>query len=187
MSGWSFDGEPAALGPGGVTLVEGSSFCVGEANGDIREGTPQGVFFQDTRIVSSWRLKVDHNTVETLAVRIHDPWRATFVGRAAPRPGRAESTLLVRRDRYVGQGMREDVVVENLGAEPAAVRLVLECGADFADLFEVKESRVPARPPPEVSVADRLVVPPSMAAAGETLRFVAAAAGAWTTSTAVPV
>ena len=153
MSGWSYAGEPAALGPGGVTLVEGSSFCVCEANGDIREGTPQGVFFQDTRIVSGWRLTVDQAPVQTLAAQVHDPWRATFVGRAAPRPGRAESTLLVRRDRYVGQGMREDLVVENLSAEPAAVRLVLECDADFADLFEVKESRVPARPPPEVSVA----------------------------------
>ena len=86
MSGWSYAGEPAALGPGGVTLVEGSSFCVCEANGDIREGTPQGVFFQDTRIVSGWRLKVDQGApVEPLAVRIsHDPWRATFVGRAGP-------------------------------------------------------------------------------------------------------
>ena len=68
MSGWSYAGEPAALGPGGVTLVEGSSFCVCENNGDIREGTPQGVFFQDTRIVSGWRLTVDQESVETLAV-----------------------------------------------------------------------------------------------------------------------
>ena len=152
MSGWSYAGEPAALSPGGVTLVEGSSFCVCENNGDIREGTPQGVFFQDTRIVSGWRLTVDQEPVETLAVQLHDPWRATFVGRAAPRPGRVESTLLVRRDRYVGYGMREDVVVENLSSELAAVRLVVHCVADFADLFEVKETRVPARPDPDSSV-----------------------------------
>jgi glycogen debranching enzyme len=152
MSGWSYAGEPAALGPGGVTLVEGSSFCVCENNGDIREGTPQGVFFQDTRIVSGWRLTVDQESVETLAVQLHDPWRATFVGRAAPRPGRVESTLLVRRDRFVGCGMREDVAVENLSSEPAAFRLVVHCTADFADLFEVKETRVPARPRPDYSV-----------------------------------
>jgi glycogen debranching enzyme len=154
MSGWSYAGEPAALSPGGVTLVEGSSFCVCEANGDIRSGTAQGVFFRDTRILSGWRLTLDQEAVETLAVQVHDPWRATFVGRAAPRPGRVESTLLVRRDRYVGQGMREDVAVENLGPEPAAVRLAVECAADFADLFEVKESRVPARPAPDASVVD---------------------------------
>ena len=100
--------------------------------------------------MSGWRLTVDQESVETLAVQLHDPWRATFVGRAAPRPGRVESTLLVRRDRFVGCGMREDVVVENLSSEPAAFRLVVHCAADFADLFEVKESRVPARPSPDI-------------------------------------
>jgi glycogen debranching enzyme len=149
MSGWTYAGEPATLGPAGVTLVEGSSFCVCEASGDVREGTPQGVFYRDTRIVNRWRITIDGEPVESLTVVSEDPWRATFVGRAAPRPGRVESTLLVRRDRYVGQGMREDLVVENLSNEPAAVRLDVDCGADFADLFEVKESRVPARPHPE--------------------------------------
>ena len=43
-----------------------------------------------------------------------------------------------------------------LNHEDTPVDLVvhLEAASDFADLFEVKESRVPARPPPEVSVAD---------------------------------
>jgi glycogen debranching enzyme len=154
MSGWSYAGEPAALGAAGVTLVEGSSFCVCEPSGDLREGTPQGVFFQDTRIVSRWRLTIDGEPVESLTVLSDEPWRASFVGRAAPRPGRVESTLLVRRDRYVGQGMREDLRVENLSGEPAEVRLTVECAADFADLFEVKESRVPQRPAPERSMVD---------------------------------
>ena len=52
-----------------------------------------------------------------------EPWRATFVGRAAPRRGRVDSTLLLRRDRYVGQGMREDLTLESLAGEPAAVRV----------------------------------------------------------------
>jgi glycogen debranching enzyme len=157
MSGWSYAGEPAALGSAGVTLVEGSSFCVCEPSGDLREGTPQGVFFQDTRIVSRWRITVDDEPVESLTVLSDEPWRASFVGRAAPRPGRVESTLLVRRDRYVGQGMREDLLVENLSGEPAAVRLAVECAADFADLFEVKESRVPYRPSPECSTVEGIL------------------------------
>ena len=48
----------------GVTLVEGSSFCVCEPSGDLREGTPQGVFFQDTRILSRWSLTVNGQPLE---------------------------------------------------------------------------------------------------------------------------
>jgi glycogen debranching enzyme len=153
MTGWSYAGEPAALGSAGVTLVEGSSFCLCETTGDIRDGTPQGVFFQDTRILDRWVLSLDGEPVQSLAVMSDEPWCATFVGRAPPRPGRAESTLLVRRSRFVGQGMREDLRVENLADEPAAVRILLEVDADFADLFEVKESRVPRRPRPDVTTS----------------------------------
>ena len=154
MTGWSYAGEPAALGTAGVTLVEGSSFCVCDPSGDMRDGSPQGVFFRDTRIISRWQVTLDGEPVETLAVLTQEPWRATFVGRAAPRPGRVESTLLLRRDRYVGQGMREDLTLENLAGEPAAVRVEISCDADFADLFEVKESRVPTRRRPETSILD---------------------------------
>jgi hypothetical protein len=154
MTGWSYAGEPAALGTAGVTLVEGSSFCVCDPSGDMRDGSPQGVFFRDTRIISRWQVTLDGEPVETLAVLTQEPWRATFVGRAAPRPGRVESTLLLRRDRYVGQGMREDLTLENLAGEPAAVRVEISCDADFADLFEVKQSRVPTRRRPEIGILD---------------------------------
>jgi glycogen debranching enzyme len=154
MTGWSYAGEPAALGSVGVTLVEGSSFCVCDQSGDVREGTPHGVFFRDTRIISRWQVTLDGEPVETLAVLSQEPWRATFVGRGLPRLGRVESTLLLRRDRYVGQGMREDLTLENLAAEPAAVRVEVWCDADFADLFEVKERRVPSRRRPEVTTLD---------------------------------
>jgi len=49
---------------------------------------------------------------------------------------------MVFRRRYVGRGMREDLTVRNYGQEPAFCGLELLVGADFADLFEVKEGRV---------------------------------------------
>ena len=41
--------------------------------------------------------------------------------------------------------MREDLVLRNVGTEPAGVSLTLAFDADFADVFEVKED-VPAVP-----------------------------------------
>ena len=70
------------------------------------------------------------------------PFAATFVSRSQPRPGQPDSTLLVERSRYVGNGMREDIVMHNLGREPATCSIAFELDADFAHLFEVKENRV---------------------------------------------
>ncbi len=49
---------------------------------------------------------------------------------------------MVERRRYVGRGMREDLVIRNFGEEPAYCAADLVYGADFADLFAVKEARV---------------------------------------------
>jgi glycogen debranching enzyme len=151
---WVFDGEAAQLGRGTVTLVEGTSFCLCETGGDVSPGAPQGLFFRDTRILSTWQLRIDDDVIEPLTVIEDSSYHATFVGRARPRPGQSESTLLVERHRFVGAGMREDVVLTNLGREPAACTVTIRAGADFTDLFDVKSGRVRQRGELEVEHGD---------------------------------
>ncbi|HEY2430957.1 MAG TPA: glycogen debranching N-terminal domain-containing protein [Acidimicrobiales bacterium] len=141
---WTFAGpNPALIGPAGVvTLVEGSSFCISSASGDLLRGAPHGMFFRDTRFLSRMELKLNGQAPESLAASTIDPFSAVFVARSHPRPGRADSTLMVFRYRYVGRGMREDVVVRNFGEEPAYCSIEVVVEADFAHLFEVKEGRV---------------------------------------------
>jgi hypothetical protein len=104
--GWMYGGAAADVGGEAVTLVEGASFCVGDASGDIRSGSPQGVFFMDTRVISTWRVMLDTAGLDHLAAFVDAPHHATFLGRGrSHRPGQ-ESTLLVQRERYVGAGMR---------------------------------------------------------------------------------
>ncbi|SES44348.1 glycogen debranching N-terminal domain-containing protein [Lentzea albida] len=141
--GWAFEGQPAALSGGTVTLVNGTSFCVCGHDGEIHGGGPQGIFFLDTRIVSGWRVRIDDAATEPITAVPAEPFRTTFLGRAVL-GRRGESTLLVERTRYVGAGMREDVVLRNYGPEDLEVTLTVHVQADFADLFEVKEDRVRA-------------------------------------------
>jgi glycogen debranching enzyme len=47
-------------------------------------------------------------------------------------------SLAVRRLRLVGDGALEQIEVFNTAAEPISCELRLGCGADFADLFEIK-------------------------------------------------
>ena len=130
-----------------VTLVEGASFVVSSRSGDIVPGTPQGLFVLDTRILSRFELLVDGEPPETLGAVNADPFSATFVQRVLPPPGRADGSVVLLRRRWVGAGMREDIVVRNYGATPASLTLQLRVDADFADLFEVKEDRVAAGAP----------------------------------------
>ena len=100
------------------------------------------MFFQDTRFVSTWRVHLDGEELQNLAVIARHPFAATFVSRSQPRPGQPDSTLLIERSRYVGNGMREDIIIRNLAREPASCTIAFELDADFAHLFEVKENRV---------------------------------------------
>ena len=142
---WTFADESPPLGtPGGVvTLVEGSAFAISGRSGDMTRGSPHGLFFRDTRFLSRFELRVNGQQPEPLAAETMDPFSAVFVSRNRPRPGLADSTLMVFRYRYVGRGMREDIVIRNFGDEAAFCSLEIEVEADFADLFEVKEGRTP--------------------------------------------
>ncbi|MFC4588287.1 amylo-alpha-1,6-glucosidase [Sphaerisporangium corydalis] len=142
MDGWTFEGQPGALGDTTTTLVEGGSFCVCEQNGDILPGGAQGVYYADTRLVSRWELRVDDAPLESLKVVPGEPYHAAFLARIPPRPGRADSTMLVIRDRYVGGGLREDVTLRNLADEAAGCVVTLLVASDVADLFEVKAHRI---------------------------------------------
>ena len=144
--GWTGEGRARVAGAAGtVTLVEGMTFCISEQCGDIRPGHEQGLFFRDTRLLSRFELTIDGQQLDPLATHGPAPFAATFIARQLPRPGVADSTLLVVRHRYVGNGMREDITVRNLAAEPARLVLALGVDVDFAGLFDVKEGRASAR------------------------------------------
>ena len=122
---------------GGQVLVEGTTFVVSGPGGDI-EGTDQGLFVRDARVISRWSLRVDGKPVSPLGGFRAEPFAGVFVGRTQARDGHLEPTLLVERRRYVGTGMREDLTLRNFAGEAAGVSVALDVGTDFADLFAVK-------------------------------------------------
>ena len=140
---WTFAGATPSLGPlgGSVTLVEGPAFCISGPSGDMVPESPQGLFFRDTRFLSRFDVRVNEQEPEPLAAERTSPFAATFVLRSRPRSGHADSAVLLFRYRYVGRGMREDIVVFNYGEEAAYCSIEFGFNSDFADLFEVKEGR----------------------------------------------
>jgi glycogen debranching enzyme len=164
-------GQAAACAP--VTLIEGSTFCISEPGGDILPDRPHGLFVRDTRMLSRWELRVDGLEPQPLNMTLAEPFAGTFLGRMPPRAGRADSTLLVMRSRYVGDGMREDITLRNTSAKPIRCTIALAAEADFADLFEVKGQ---ARPRTAASLAgadDMLVITSGRGERRQELRIIA--------------
>ena len=135
---WAFSGTPPSSPGDASILVEGSTFCVSDAGGDIRGGQ-HGLFVRDTRVLSRWLLEIDGAPPEPLSAQRPYPFHAVHLARGRSLTKGHESSLIVRRDRFVGNGMREDITVRNESAQPRACELTLYVESDFADLFEVKE------------------------------------------------
>jgi len=145
---WNFAGPVTQLDATAsvVTLVDESTFAISGSAGDMSVGAAQGLFVRDTRILSRFEVLVSGIRTEPLAAVTDDPFSATFVSRCLPAPDLADSTLMVFRSRYVGQGMREDLTIRNFADDPAHCTVEVFVGSDFADLFAVKEGRVGANP-----------------------------------------
>src|SRR3989440_9368140 len=106
---------PALGGAGPITVVEGSTFCLSSATGDVAPGTPFGLFFRDARVLSRWELRLDGEAPHPLSVTAPEAFAARFVQRRPPQAGLAASTLLVVRERLVGEGMHQLVTPTHLG------------------------------------------------------------------------
>jgi len=110
--------------------------------GDLRPGGSQGLFVRDTRLISRLELSINGHVPEPLAPQSREPFACTFLSRMPPMPGLADSTMLVARRRALNDGMHEEITLRNMSTEPLPVSLRIGIGADFADVFEVKEGRV---------------------------------------------
>lgn len=144
MTAWNADAEADVGGADAVTVVEGSSFCISARSGDISpDGETNGAFYQDTRIVSRWVLRINGALREPLVAHRPNAYEATFVGRGQWPDGRFDSPLVVRQVRHIGPGLQDDITLENYSAEAVECEIELLVDADQADLFDVKGGRIP--------------------------------------------
>jgi glycogen debranching enzyme len=125
-----------------ISILDGATFVVSDRHGDIEAGPDQveGLFHRDTRFLSRWILTVDGRRPDVLSVENGKYFEAQFF--LYPPTGTIYENpyLSVIRKRKVGDGFHEDLTVFNHGNEPKDVEIRIEAGADFADLFEVKDA-----------------------------------------------
>src|SRR5215831_16094347 len=125
-----------------VSILEGDTFVVSDRRGDVlpSPSEPHGLFLQDTRFLSCWRLTVEGNPPNVLSTDDVNYFSAQFFLVPPTESPLDQASFSIMRKRSVGGGFHEDLTVLNHTAEPLELHLQVEAAADFADLFEVKDA-----------------------------------------------
>jgi glycogen debranching enzyme len=122
-----------------LIILDGCTFFYSDPNGDIEAEQAEGLFYNDVRHLSRWLVRVDGHEVEPLTSRRVDYYSARIVGKPDNTPA-DEPPISVLRDRFVTDGVHEDIVVENLAGEPRSLTVEVLYGSDFADVMEAQET-----------------------------------------------
>ena len=122
----------------GLTILEGSTFCICDEIGDL-DGKTSGLFAEDTRFLSQLELRIGGARPLLLSSGKVEYFSAAFYLRNPIVAGLPQDTLSIVRERFVGEGMQDHLILRNESAEPLAFELELEIGTDFADIITVKE------------------------------------------------
>jgi glycogen debranching enzyme len=137
------------VGPPQIAIHQGQTVLISEEDGQIDWPSDKGLYFFDTRVISSWAIYANGQTWELLnggaisyyASRIFLTNRSflTEDGTIAPR------TLGLTVSRSISGGMHEDLDVSNNSMKPVKFQLEIALRCDFADIFEVKSGSIVRR------------------------------------------
>ena len=137
------------VGPPQITVHQGQTVLVSELDGRIEWPSDKGLYFRDTRMISSWAIYANGEEWELLtggpisycAARIFltNKLIRTEDGTITPR------TLGLTISRSVSRGLHEDLDITNNSMKPVRFQLEIAIRCDFADIFEVKSGQIVRR------------------------------------------
>ena len=128
-------------------LKDGDTFVVADSYGDIL-GVADGLFHDDTRVLSDFRLLLGSRPPSLLSAAIsQDNVFFTSNGTNRPLPptgaaaGAPGGVIHIERKRFLWDGrLHERIRCTNYSRDSAIAPLAFEFGADFHDMFEVRGS-----------------------------------------------
>lgn len=126
------------------TLKDANTFLLADALGDI-QGSDDGLFHNDTRILSRFELEVAGRRPSLLGAAVSQDntlFTAHLTNRPLPAPGERsipQGVIHIERSRLLcGGGVHERLRLTNFSDLDATVPLKLRFDADFVDIFEVQ-------------------------------------------------
>ena len=107
---------------GQQTILEGSTFCICDEIGDVREKT-HGLFSDDTRFLSRLELTIDGKRPLLLSSGTVEYFSAAYFLRNPLTDRLPLDALLIKRERFVGDGMQDHISLTNETTETLELKL----------------------------------------------------------------
>jgi len=137
------------VGPRQISIHHGQTVLVSEPDGQIHWPSEKGLYFLDTRVVSSWAIFANGETWDLLngGAVTHYASRVYLTNRRIPTMDGVipQRTLGLVLSRWINGGMHEDIDITNNGMERVRFQLEIAPRCDFADIFEVKSGAIVRR------------------------------------------
>ncbi|HZA88511.1 MAG TPA: glycogen debranching N-terminal domain-containing protein, partial [Acidimicrobiales bacterium] len=99
-----------------------------------------GLIVGGRRLLSRCVVTVNGQPLTSVDHHVDDPSSATFVSRAAGARPETSGPIVVRR-RYLGEGMRDDIEIRNVGVEATYVEVEIELATDLAAAGALRDGR----------------------------------------------
>ena len=137
------------VGPPQLVINQGNTFLVTAYDGQIPWPSDKGLYFLDTRLISSWNIFANGVPFELLnsgaithyAARVYLS-NSVIVTEQGDIP---EHTLSLVLSRSLDGGVHEDIDIINQGMKAIRFNLEIAARSDFADIFEVKSKHIVRR------------------------------------------
>lgn len=137
------------VGPPQISIHQGQTVLISELDGQINSPSEKGLFFRDTRVVSSWNVYANGERWQLLNGGAITPYAARIVLTnrefASENGPVAARSLGLTIERWIDEGMHEDIEITNNSMSPVKFQLEIAARSDFADIFEVKSDRIVRR------------------------------------------
>ena len=138
------------VGPAVITTHLDDEVLVSDPDASLSSGEQQGYFIADTRLVSGYRLKIgrvapvllNSSQIAAHSARFEFTNAALVDDEGSSLP---EHSIHLRVDRCLGRGVHEDYDLTNYSGRSLDVLVEVSLESDFADLFDVKDTRLQRR------------------------------------------
>src|SRR5215470_7399471 len=137
------------VGPHQISIHQGQTVLVTEPGGQINWPSEKGLYFFDTRVISSWAIYANGEpwTLLNGGAITHYASRIHLTNRKIPTADGIipERTLGLVISRSISGGMHEDLDITNSSMKRVRFQLEIALRCDFADIFEVKSGSIVRR------------------------------------------
>lgn len=134
-----------SVGPPILAINQGNTFMVTDIDGQIGEHAEGGLFANDTRFLSYYKIYSNDKEWQRLSSSqlTYSSVRICLVNQAllTEKGEIPAETLALTITRAIGRGVREELEVTNFSNQRVRFNLEIALRSDFADLFEVRWHR----------------------------------------------